>query len=426
MAVLLNIIFLISLSFQASEAWKLEKDMNGIQVFTRRLKGQSFDQVKIKTKVNTTLMQATAALEDINAQVDWVYATEKVKFLESPKSGHIIYHYFMNMPFPIEDRDVIIEYTREQNQDSKIVTTTSKNIRDNELLTDDYERINQFETKYILKPIGKGQIEINYFLSADPGTNLPSWLVNMFTTKGFIGIPGILQYDTFYGFFKVEGKDKLVAGGRYRPLTLVMFAIEYALFGESPFIGHLGNVLLYGLLGMVLYLLLIKLFRARGDLPSGVFIALLTTLFFMAHPIHTEVVANIKGRDEIMTLLGSLAALLFSIKAYQTKKNWLNIIAGLIFFLGLMAKENAITFLAVIPLTYFIFTKAKFSKIAIQTLPFLLGAILFLVIRGQVLGGNFGGAVSMELMNNPFLKIENGRWVALAFGEKMATITFMN
>ncbi|MFK7981868.1 MAG: glycosyltransferase family 39 protein, partial [Saprospiraceae bacterium] len=174
---------------------------------------------------------------------------------------------------------------------------------------------------------------------------------NMFTTKGFSGIPGILKYDTFYGFFKVEGKDKLVAGGRYRPLTLVMFAAEYALFGESPFIGHLGNVLLYGLLGIVLYLLLIKLFRARGDLPSGELLALLTTLFFMAHPIHTEVVANIKGRDEIMTLLGSLAALLFSLKAYQEEKNWLNIIAGLIFFLGLMAKENAITFLAVVPLT---------------------------------------------------------------------------
>ncbi|MFK7983806.1 MAG: tetratricopeptide repeat protein, partial [Saprospiraceae bacterium] len=78
----------------------------------------------------------------------------------------------------------------------------------------------------------------------------------------------------------------------------------------------------------------------------------------------------------------------------------------------------------VVPLTYFIFTKANLGKIATQTLPFLLGAILFLVIRGQVLGGNFGGEVSMELMNNPFLKIENGRWVTLAFGEKMATIIF--
>lgn len=247
---------------------------------------------------------------------------------------------------------------------------------------------------------------------------------NMFTTEGFSGIPGILKYDTFYGFFKVEGKDKLVAGGRYRPLTLVMFAVEYELFGNNPIVGHLGNILLYGFLGIILYLLLVKLFRARGDLPSGAFIAFLTTLFFMVHPVHTEVVANIKGRDEIMTLLGSLAALLLSIKAFQEKKDWLNILVGVIFFLALLAKENAITFLAVVPLTYFIFTKAKFTEIAKQSLPFLVGAIVFLIIRGQVLGGNFGGEVSMELMNNPFLKIENGRWVELAFGEKMATIVY--
>ncbi|MEM1119824.1 MAG: tetratricopeptide repeat protein, partial [Bacteroidota bacterium] len=247
---------------------------------------------------------------------------------------------------------------------------------------------------------------------------------NMFTTKGIQGISGILRYDTFYGFFKVEGKDKLVAGGRYRPLSLVLFALEYELFGKSPLMGHFGNTLLYGLLGIILYLLLLKLFRFRSDTPLPALIALLTTLLFLAHPVHTEVVANIKGRDEVMTLLGSLAALLFSLKAFESKKIWLHGVAFLLFFLALMSKENAITFLAVVPLTYFVFTKATFRQIAGYTLPFALGAVLFLIIRGQVLGGNFGGDVSMELMNNPFLKIENGRWVTLSFSEKMATIVY--
>src|SRR5690606_20899622 len=42
---------------------------------------------------------------------------------------------------------------------------------------------------------------------------------NEFTTKGVSGIPSLLKYDTFRGFFKVEGKESLVSGGRYRPLT---------------------------------------------------------------------------------------------------------------------------------------------------------------------------------------------------------------
>ena len=60
---------------------------------------------------------------------------------------------------------------------------------------------------------------------------------NDLTLKGFSGIGDIFSNDAFVGFF---GKEKdLVAGGRYRPLTHAMFAIEYELFGNSPFVGHL-------------------------------------------------------------------------------------------------------------------------------------------------------------------------------------------
>ena len=82
---------------------------------------------------------------------------------------------------------------------------------------------------------------------------------NEFTTQGFAGIPALLKYDTFRGFFKVDGKEKLVSGGRYRPLTPVMFAIEYQLFGYNPVIGHLLNILWFTLLVLVLYLSLIHI-----------------------------------------------------------------------------------------------------------------------------------------------------------------------
>lgn len=55
---------------------------------------------------------------------------------------------------------------------------------------------------------------------------------NMFTTKGLEGISSIFQYDTFYGFFKEEGKASLVAGGRYRPLSLVLFAMGWEFFWQ--------------------------------------------------------------------------------------------------------------------------------------------------------------------------------------------------
>lgn len=248
---------------------------------------------------------------------------------------------------------------------------------------------------------------------------------NMFTTQGIKGIPGILKYDTFYGFFKEEGKANLVAGGRYRPLSLVMFAIERQIFGDKPMIGHLFNALWYGLTVVVFYLLLLQFFRpSSSDVGKAYFIALSASVLFAAHPIHTEAVANIKGRDEILAMLGSLAALYFSFRAYFTSKALYPILAGIVFFLGLLSKENAITFLAVAPLSFYFFTKAKTSKIVVQTLPYVAAAVIFLAIRGSILGLTSIGKASMELMNNPFLKIVNNTYVPFSAAERLATVMF--
>ncbi|MBK8390754.1 MAG: hypothetical protein IPL23_16380 [Saprospiraceae bacterium] len=66
-----------------------------------------------------------------------------------------------------------------------------------------------------------------------------------------------------------------------------------------------------------------------------------------------EVVANIKGRDELMAMLFSIWALYFFYKDGLNPQRKHLIIGGVLYFLALLSKENAITFLAVVPLTVF-------------------------------------------------------------------------
>ncbi len=253
---------------------------------------------------------------------------------------------------------------------------------------------------------------------------------NEFTEKGFAGIPDILKYDTFRGFFKVDGKESLVTGGRYRPLSLVMFASGVSLFGQTPFVFHLMNILLYGLTGIILYLLLLKMLSPKQQDTYAVFIALVTTFLFLVHPIHTEVVANIKGRDEILTLLGSLAALYYSLRAYYESKPEYTAIATVVFFLGLMSKENAAMFIFIVPLTYYFFTKADIGTIIKQTAPFVGATVLFILIRSFGVGiPLIGGEAPRELMNNPYMVITNdsvfpATYAYMGIGEKMATIFY--
>lgn len=247
---------------------------------------------------------------------------------------------------------------------------------------------------------------------------------NMFTEKGFAGIPGHLQNDTFYGFFKTEGKAKLVSGGRYRPLTPIMFSIENAIFGEGPFAKHLISVLLYGLLCLLIYKTLVLLFTSNMEDKKGALVfSFLATLLFASHPIHTEAVANIKGRDEIMSMMGAILGLFYTLKYIDTKKANAIYFGGIAFFLGLMSKETTITYLAVIPLAIYLFRRNSLGALKKPMLMLMASSVLFIIIRTSILGLDFGGTPK-ELMNNPYLKIVGNTYVPFEFGEKMATILF--
>ena len=223
---------------------------------------------------------------------------------------------------------------------------------------------------------------------------------NQFTKKGFNGIGDILSTDSFVGFF---GKQKnLVAGGRYRPLSHITFAIEYALFGFNPFIGHLINILLYAFSCLLVYKALLKLFPS-GNKHWYLTIPFIATMLFIAHPIHTEVVANIKGRDEILSLLGSFGALYFILK-YIEKDRTLDLVwASLVFFFALMSKENAITFVVIIPLTLYFFTKSPLKKALISMGCLAVVSVIFIFIRYSVLSFLMGSKIEYELLNNPFI-----------------------
>lgn len=242
---------------------------------------------------------------------------------------------------------------------------------------------------------------------------------NDFTKKGISGIPDLFRYDTFRGFFKVEGKDKLVAGGRYRPLTLAMFAVEYQIFGYNPMGSHLVSILCFALLCVLVFLSLERMLTS-SKMKSGM-LPFVITMLFAFHPIHTEVVANIKGRDEIMSMLLGTASLYFLI---DEKNKYRVVLSALMMFLAMLAKEMAATFVPIAGLIYLVLRKENFLNATKATWPLLVGMLPYLIIRQSILG--FGEVVygNMEMMNNPFVKFQKAGYVLMESGEKVASIIF--
>lgn len=239
---------------------------------------------------------------------------------------------------------------------------------------------------------------------------------NMFVEKGVQGIPDLLKTDAFYGFFKQDGKSNLVQGGRYRPLSLITFAFEKSIFGKNPHVSHGINMLLYGTICLLLFLLLKTL------LPDSKWSTLIwiTVILFTTHPIHSEAVANIKGRDELFVGLFGLASAWLFVKSLNNKSL---LIASYIAFIGaLFSKEHAIVWTILIPLmVYYFLPKNTWKKLSLRYIPFLFFTIAFLFIRARIVGGGIG-APSMEWMNNPFLKFDGSKMVPMTFMEENAMI----
>ncbi|NPD86342.1 hypothetical protein HNS38_16330 [Lentimicrobium sp. L6] len=307
---------------------------------------------------------------------------------------------------------------------------------------------------------------------------------NEYVLNGIDGIPEIFSQELFNGFFDEKNKD-LVAGGRYRPVSLLTFAMEYEFIMGSPFegldeldlekrlnqnhsnknqispfqklnkelnktlitlkdsdlekgqnlildkyqirdkerkviierlrimkgkqpahqfISHTVNVLFFAFTGLILFMVLSLMFRDDSNSVFQAWLPFFITLLFISHPIHTEVVANIKGRDEIIAFFMSLWALYLSFKYVDTQKIKYLFGSFWVFLVAVFSKEVAVTFIAIIPLAIWFFRGGKWKEMGVSILPVLLASFVYLLIRALYVEGiaSIGVHESTEIMNNSF------------------------
>lgn len=132
----------------------------------------------------------------------------------------------------------------------------------------------------------------------------------------------------------------------YRPVTLISFLWNYAVLGngESGAGYHFANFLLHAINVLLVYELALLLFRRRQP-------AFFAAALWAVHPIHTECVANVAGRADLLAAMAVLAGLLLytRMNAWTVGRRWLAA-TGLfaIATLGEFSKENAAVLLGLL------------------------------------------------------------------------------
>lgn len=169
---------------KSQSKWDVVKQTEDIVVYTRKSANSKYKEVKINMKISCSMNELVAALEDVDAHKDWVPYTIESKMLEKDSESEFYYYVSSDFPFPAKDRDVVIYYERQQDPNTKIVTTHSKAAPEVLPESDDFVRVPVFSSTYILTPKEDGIIYIDYVLTVSPGGKLPAWIINLGVTKG--------------------------------------------------------------------------------------------------------------------------------------------------------------------------------------------------------------------------------------------------
>ncbi|MES2138585.1 MAG: tetratricopeptide repeat protein [Bacteroidota bacterium] len=228
---------------------------------------------------------------------------------------------------------------------------------------------------------------------------------NDYVQRGVRGIPKILSTDAYDSFYRQMHAKQQLSGGRYRPLSVVTFAIEQELFGskekekpaeDAAFIRHVLNVVFY-----ILSILVLLYFLRNFIFKDNPLVAFIACLIFLIHPIHTEVVANVKSRDEILSFLFIILTFIALLRYHENKEKKQLFYGMVFYFLAFLSKEYAITLLLLIPMLLYIIKGSTLKESIVSTIPFILVAAIYLFIRFSIVGK--GGAVdNPDVLNNPF------------------------
>lgn len=226
---------------------------------------------------------------------------------------------------------------------------------------------------------------------------------NQLVEEGVMAIGDI--FTTTYKTHNIaDGMDKSYG---YRPIVRLSYAIEYSIvkmFGANPkaypWVGHLINILLYIAVILVLYQVLRRMFRGYS-----IWFPFVITLLFIAHPIHTEVVASIKNRDELLSMLFSLFTLYLLFKYHDKDKVKYLIIGMFMYALAFLSKPSCLAFWLIFPLSLYFFTDMNRRKI---TYIFGLFALVF-VLAGVVPFWLLDRVRNVSMVDNP-LFFEDNFW----------------
>jgi hypothetical protein len=193
-------ILLLSSFLVSSGDWKLEKDSNGIKIYTRDIAGSSIKELKIQLTVKSTMAGVSRLFNDVPLYKQWVYNCKESKVVKSVNPFEYYSYCVYMVPWPADNRDEITHCVQTQDPVTRIITIKRVGERNFAPENEGIVRVQSVNCTTILTPVNSGEVQIDYRVHMEPGGLVPAFLVNMFIANA--------PYNSFSNFKNIINQPK--------------------------------------------------------------------------------------------------------------------------------------------------------------------------------------------------------------------------
>jgi len=178
--------------------WELEKNQNGIKVYTSRAETSKYKAVKVEAVMDGSLNKLIRILTDAGNNKEWIYRTNNSYQIKKISPTEILSYTETSVPWPASNRDITLKMQINHEAGSNTLKVTAVGVPNAIPVKKGIVRIPYFNSWWDVKSDGRNKLNITYFLSVDPGGSVPAWITNMFVAKG--------PFETFNGLAEMLKK----------------------------------------------------------------------------------------------------------------------------------------------------------------------------------------------------------------------------
>jgi len=178
-------IFLVSLFAPSpileENKWKKSLEKDDITIYTRPVEESNFKEFLAEATMEGSIDKFIDIFTDIESYPSWMPDCKSAETVNNPTPNDITYHMKLKVPFPFAKRDIVQQIILHQNGNVLEIDVLNRPNKLKKL--EKYVRMPEAQGKWIITETTDHKISIKFQYFADPGGDIPAWLVNSFIVK---------------------------------------------------------------------------------------------------------------------------------------------------------------------------------------------------------------------------------------------------